>query len=45
MDITQAILDGSSLVSATVANNDTVDPNQRRVDAEIQFTIVFTPGG
>ena len=39
MDVTQAILDTSSVVAAGVINNDTVN------DADIQFTIIFTPGG
>jgi hypothetical protein len=45
MDVTQALLDSSSLVGAVVANNEPVNVNQKKVDAEIQFTITFTPEG
>ncbi len=37
MDVTQVILDNSNVIAAVVVNNDLVD------DAEIQFTIIFTP--
>ncbi len=39
MDVSQALLDTSNLIGAWVANNDIVD------DAEVQFTIIFTPDG
>jgi hypothetical protein len=39
MDVTQEILDTSDLVGVGVMNNDMVD------DADIQFTITFTPEG
>jgi len=39
MDVTQAILDTSSVIGAGVMNKDLVD------DAQIQFTIIFTPAG
>jgi hypothetical protein len=38
MDVTQVLLDSSNVFAAMAANNDTVD-------AEIQFTIIFTPEG
>ena len=39
MDVTQALLDNSNKFGAWVANNDTIN------DADIQFTITFTPAG
>ena len=39
MDVTQTLLDASNKFAAGVANNDPGD------DADIQFTITFTPAG
>ena len=37
MDVSQALLDTSNVILAGVINNDTIN------DAQIQFTIIFTP--